>query len=658
MNKDDRKNKAVMGPEQEKEIDDQFPVGIRVLCVDDDQTCLFWMENLLKSCQYNVTTTLYAREALEMLRENKRIYDIVITDVQMPDIDGFQLLETIGLEMDLPVIMMSIYDHQGYVSRGVHHGAVDYLLKPVRLEEIQNIWQHVLRKRKGLDKGKKVVTQDKSSPGAGNGAVANSIASAGDTSDKRGRDPSDKDDEDYEEEDDSGRENEEQTSQKRPRVVWTPELHRKFVSAVNQLGIDKAVPKKILDVMDVEGLTRENVASHLQKYRMYLKRISNGNPQQGMFGALGGRHALDAMGYRGGRLHNSLLSGYPPSLSGILSGRVNSSNGVNFRSISSSDLIQSGQNLRNSINPLAKPNVMPSLQNGSLFQGMRGGFEQDPTQASKAMTQLADFNPGLGATGLRVSENLMDPKVVLNGSSSRKMLPAPSQFSQTGASPVPGALRIGGMPGAPSNNAGMMNHSGTSDSWKSAAQFPQSSFQMGGSGSENGTFTQDQHLPINNNAMNGIASTGIQPQLLGFPQMLAPLRNSNIGMQGELGMHNAEHIKQQEYTQELNNLFGSLNPIMTSGGSIMGSMGTDQNHLVANGGNFVGQQTGILGPDPNFKPSNDSFVPEQANLSQDDFIPNNVESLDEIMNTMIRRDNNGASSLFMDGDFNFDVEGL
>ncbi|CAM8975965.1 unnamed protein product [Rhodiola kirilowii] len=109
-----------------------------------------------------------------------------------------------------------------------------------------------------------------------NGAVADSNVSAGETSNRKRRSPSEKDDEDYEDEDDSGRENDEQTSHKRPRVVWNPDLHRKFVSAVNQLGMDKAVPKKILDMMDVEGLTRENVASHLQKYRMYLKRISNG----------------------------------------------------------------------------------------------------------------------------------------------------------------------------------------------------------------------------------------------------------------------------------------------------------------------------------------------------------------------------------------------
>ncbi|XP_074297182.1 transcription factor MYBC1-like [Silene latifolia] len=63
---------------------------------------------------------------------------------------------------------------------------------------------------------------------------------------------------------------------KRPRLVWTPQLHKRFVDAVAQLGIKNAVPKTIMQLMGVEGLTRENVASHLQKYRLYLKRMQNG----------------------------------------------------------------------------------------------------------------------------------------------------------------------------------------------------------------------------------------------------------------------------------------------------------------------------------------------------------------------------------------------
>lgn len=60
---------------------------------------------------------------------------------------------------------------------------------------------------------------------------------------------------------------------KRPRLVWTPQLHKRFVDVVAHLGIKSAVPKTIMQLMNVGGLTRENVASHLQKYRLYLKRV-------------------------------------------------------------------------------------------------------------------------------------------------------------------------------------------------------------------------------------------------------------------------------------------------------------------------------------------------------------------------------------------------
>ncbi|MBA0774468.1 hypothetical protein Gotri_009676 [Gossypium trilobum] len=68
---------------------------------------------------------------------------------------------------------------------------------------------------------------------------------------------------------------------KRQRLVWTPQLHKRFVDVVAHLGIKNAVPKTIMQLMNVEGLTRENVASHLQKYRLYLKRmqgLSNEGP--------------------------------------------------------------------------------------------------------------------------------------------------------------------------------------------------------------------------------------------------------------------------------------------------------------------------------------------------------------------------------------------
>ncbi|KAG0479572.1 hypothetical protein HPP92_010091 [Vanilla planifolia] len=127
---------------------DQFPIGMRVLAVDDDPICLKVLETLLLRCQYHVTTTNQAIQALNMLRENKDKFDLVISDVHMPDMDGFKLLEHVGLEMDLPVIMLSANGETKAVMKGITHGACDYLLKPVRIEELRNIWQHVVRRRK------------------------------------------------------------------------------------------------------------------------------------------------------------------------------------------------------------------------------------------------------------------------------------------------------------------------------------------------------------------------------------------------------------------------------------------------------------------------------------------------------------------------------
>ncbi|KAJ7542908.1 hypothetical protein O6H91_09G016800 [Diphasiastrum complanatum] len=59
----------------------------------------------------------------------------------------------------------------------------------------------------------------------------------------------------------------------RKKVDWTPELHRLFVQAVEQLGVERAIPSKILEVMGVKCLTRHNIASHLQKYRSHRKHI-------------------------------------------------------------------------------------------------------------------------------------------------------------------------------------------------------------------------------------------------------------------------------------------------------------------------------------------------------------------------------------------------
>ncbi|XP_020267739.1 two-component response regulator ORR21-like isoform X2 [Asparagus officinalis] len=237
------------GGSLEKSTEDEFcPKEIRVLAVDDDAVCLKMLERLLLKCGYQVTIAHHPNKALQILRENKGNYDIVISDVKMPDMDGFTLTEIVGVEMNLPVIMFSVDSEVKTVMKGIKHGACDYLVKPVRLEELQLIWKHVMKKSL-LDA--KVTNDD-----------ANKLETISESEEDKGVGYSDEDsDEDL-------------AAPKKPRVAWKSDLHSKFIDAINKLGLDRAVPKKILDLMNVPGLTRENVASHLQKYRKSLKENS------------------------------------------------------------------------------------------------------------------------------------------------------------------------------------------------------------------------------------------------------------------------------------------------------------------------------------------------------------------------------------------------
>ncbi|KAL7600210.1 hypothetical protein Lser_V15G22328 [Lactuca serriola] len=302
---------------------DEFPVGMRVLAVDDDPACLKILEALLRKCQYHVTTTNQAVLALQMLREKKEKFDLVISDVCMPDMDGFKLLEHVGLEMDLPVIMLSSYGDTKHVTKGIYHGACDYLLKPVRIEELKLIWQHVIRRKIGknrLDEVENVFSDKNEKPN------------------KRRKDSS---------------------AQKKPRLSWTKDLHNKFVAAVKHLGVDKAIPTSILKVMNVENLTKQNVASHLQKYRGYLKRISHEENQKGNMvispnGRLDFAYLPTFIGYENPSLGSN---SYPPN---NLIGESSTPSGMGIFGISSLPMIQENdsQKLATTINLQEAPNVV------------------------------------------------------------------------------------------------------------------------------------------------------------------------------------------------------------------------------------------------------------------------------------------------------------
>eukprot|EP00775_Hariotina_reticulata_P011505 gene11505-11648_t len=181
-----------------------FPAGLRVLVVDDDPLCLKIIAQMLKRCDYEVCTCVNAASALEQLRDKTHNFDLVLSDVYMPDMDGFKLLEAIGLELDLPVIMMSANGEHTTVMRGVTHGACDFLIKPHQ-QQLRDVENEDVPADMDTDHSRK--RKDICREGSFN---------------------ADRDD-------DGG-------ASKKPRVVWSVEMHQQFVQAVNQLGIDSEWP--------------------------------------------------------------------------------------------------------------------------------------------------------------------------------------------------------------------------------------------------------------------------------------------------------------------------------------------------------------------------------------------------------------------------------
>ncbi|KAL5573064.1 hypothetical protein UlMin_022661 [Ulmus minor] len=459
---------------------DQFPVGMRVLAVDDDPTCLLLLETLLRRCQYQVTTTNQAITALNMLRENRNMFDLVISDVHMPVMDGFKLLELVGLEMDLPVIMLSANGDTKLVMKGITHGACDYLLKPVRIEELKNIWQHVVRKKKPDSKTQKNSgNQDKSNSGSGEGGPGSAGTGNSDQNGKLNKKRKDQDEDDEDDQDENGNDNDDPSTQKKPRVVWSVELHRKFVAAVNQLGIDKAVPTKILDLMNVEKLTRENVASHLQKYRLYLKRISCvANQQANMVAALGSSDSsylrMSSMNGLGNfnsltgsmQFNNNGFRSFPPS--GMI-GRLNTPVGLGIRGLPSSGMVPLGhaQSSSNSNDHANFHSVTLAGNNdGSILQGMPMSFELD-------QQHIADFS-----NAIPLSTGLLDGKIATN--SSNNAIGVKNMFLQGGRD-FGNQSSVSIAPVKSEFCAPLVDHGRCTDNWSSSAQssgFQSNSYQL------------------------------------------------------------------------------------------------------------------------------------------------------------------------------------
>ncbi|CAL0319574.1 unnamed protein product [Lupinus luteus] len=123
---------------------------LRVLLVEADDSTRQIIAALLRKCSYKVAAVPDGLKAWEILKGRPHSIDLILTEVDLPSISGYALLTLIGehdICKNIPVIMMSSQDSVSTVYKCMLRGAADYLVKPLRKNELRNLWQHVWRRQ-------------------------------------------------------------------------------------------------------------------------------------------------------------------------------------------------------------------------------------------------------------------------------------------------------------------------------------------------------------------------------------------------------------------------------------------------------------------------------------------------------------------------------
>ncbi len=116
----------------------------KVLVVDDDEHIQRSLEQYLQLEEFEVRTASGGAEALGIIEEFKP--DLVLLDVMMPEMDGFEVLENLRRKPEtekLPVIMLTARDQHGDVLKGYQMGVSSYMVKPFNLDELVEVINQV-----------------------------------------------------------------------------------------------------------------------------------------------------------------------------------------------------------------------------------------------------------------------------------------------------------------------------------------------------------------------------------------------------------------------------------------------------------------------------------------------------------------------------------
>jgi DNA-binding response OmpR family regulator len=116
----------------------------RVLVVDDNDDICLLLEELLKGAGYSVETARDGRAALRAFHETPA--DLVILDLSMPELDGFETLERLRDLSDAPVILLTARSSEIDKVRGFRAGADDYVVKPFGRQELLARIEALLRR--------------------------------------------------------------------------------------------------------------------------------------------------------------------------------------------------------------------------------------------------------------------------------------------------------------------------------------------------------------------------------------------------------------------------------------------------------------------------------------------------------------------------------
>ncbi len=121
-------------------------MGNRILIVEDERTLAESLKRVLAREGYETDLSLSAEEALEKI--GSTVYDIIITDILLPGIDGIQILKAVkSRHPDQIVIIMTAYASLETSVEALRAGAYDYITKPIIHEELKQVVKNALRQK-------------------------------------------------------------------------------------------------------------------------------------------------------------------------------------------------------------------------------------------------------------------------------------------------------------------------------------------------------------------------------------------------------------------------------------------------------------------------------------------------------------------------------